>query len=367
MGDLAFKAGTEQRIFSALFEKYSSQKAPFLHQQYVSWSKTRPLEGLRILHHVPLVQNTLLKIACLIAAGAEVTVTNPQFMSPCKIALRYLSDAKIKFAADFCTLRGETFDIYLDCGAELYQTLAPPQIGAIELTGTGDQYYLQNLPDFPVVSIDRSLTKQLETIFGTAESAVEALEKMTNASVTQKTWMIFGFGKIGRGLAYSCARNGNPFFVVDVTDAAKTKSAELNIHYIDARDHAAIEAALSQVDVVIAATGKEAVMSAYPKKWFEGKILASMGVLDEFGKQFSLAEILNQKSPVNFMLDDPTPIEYIDPELFAHNEVIIDLLNTSEIKGVRSMQKKLDDDIIQRWCQYHAIAADEIQKWFIQF
>lgn len=58
-------------------EMYHPQIAPFMHLQINEWGKNRPLEGVKILHHVPLVPNTLLKIAALVAANAEVTVTNP--------------------------------------------------------------------------------------------------------------------------------------------------------------------------------------------------------------------------------------------------------------------------------------------------
>ena len=59
------------------FHDYPQSNAPFMHQQLAEWTATRPLAGLRVLHHVPVVPNTLLKIACLIEAGADVTVTNP--------------------------------------------------------------------------------------------------------------------------------------------------------------------------------------------------------------------------------------------------------------------------------------------------
>ncbi len=59
------------------FAHYPQTDAPFMHRQFSEWGETRPLAGLRIVHHVPVVTNTLLKIACLAAAGAEVTVTNP--------------------------------------------------------------------------------------------------------------------------------------------------------------------------------------------------------------------------------------------------------------------------------------------------
>lgn len=353
------------QILPDAFIKYPCQKAPFLHRQYSQWTTDKPLRGLRILQHVPLVQNTLLKIACLVTAGADVTVTNPNFMKPCSIAIQRLNEANIPFVSDLNQLKQKSFDIYLDCGAELFQTLGTPRLGAVELTGSGDQFYRESNPTFPVISIDRSLTKQLETVFGMAVSAIHSLEKITHQTIRNKKWMIFGFGKIGRGLAYSSMQHQAEVTVADISEAAKSKASQLKIHYIDAHDRHAVEIALKKADIVITATGKHAALSAYPKEWFIGKMLANMGILDEYGPSFQINEVLNHKKPLNFILDDPTPIEYIDPALYAHNEVILNLLNRQTQSGVHDMEKQLDEKIIKQWCHDHRVIIDDIDNWFI--
>lgn len=59
------------------FKVYPEKDAPFMHQQLLDWERLQPLKGLKIVHHVPVVENTLLKIACLVKAGANVTITHP--------------------------------------------------------------------------------------------------------------------------------------------------------------------------------------------------------------------------------------------------------------------------------------------------
>lgn len=184
-----------------VFNQYPQTAAPFMHQQLAEWKKSRPLEGLKVLHHVPVVTNTLLKIACIFAAGAEITVTNPStFCQADPEAIDCLNQANIPYIENPETLSGKQFDLYFDCGAQLYQCLGKPKIGAIELTGSGDQFYRQQTLDVPVISIDRSLTKQLETVFGCAESCHQALAKLARINPSSISWLIFGFGKIGRGL-----------------------------------------------------------------------------------------------------------------------------------------------------------------------
>ena len=68
-----------------------------MHRQLIDWYNKRPFTGIRVLHHVPVVPNTLLKIACLIEAGAEVTVTNPSFLSANSKAVASLRAAGVRY------------------------------------------------------------------------------------------------------------------------------------------------------------------------------------------------------------------------------------------------------------------------------
>lgn len=359
-----------KKLLSNYFEHYHAVQAPFMHQQLAEWNFSKPLKNLRVIHHVPLVPNTLLKIACLITAGADVTVTNPNsFMAAHPDAIACLRAENIRYVDDVNTLCDEIFDIHFDCGAELYQILGKPRLGAIELTGSGDILYRaqREILNYPVISIDQTLTKQLETVFGSAESASLAIQQACKINPAEKSWLIFGFGKIARGLAYFCVKHKTPVTIVEVTDFAKNAARALGLNVIDAHDHEAIQSALKQADIVITATGQKAIMNAYSKQWFNGKILANMGIYDEFGEQFLPEEVLNNKAPVNFLLHDPTPMKYIDPEFYSHNIAALPLLQAALPVGFHDVSADIDKSIIQRWCDYHQVPLAEIQRWFIQF
>jgi adenosylhomocysteinase len=346
------------------FDLYPAQSAPFLHEQHHLWAKTKPLSGLTVLNHVPVVPNTLLKITNLVVAGAKVVVTNPSFLVAHPNAVTALLEDGIEYVEDLTTLN-QNFDIYFDCGAELFQTLGPPRIGSIELTASGDNFYRQQNCQFPIISVDRSYTKQLETLFGAAVSTNEAIAKLTNQNLTTKKWLIFGFGKIGRGIGYFCHQYDTPLCVVDPDDQARASAQAFNIEAIDPQDLESLESAITNADIIVTATGKKAILNYYPKEWFQGKILANMGVFDEFGSTFSGHQVLNAKNPVNFILNDPTPIQYIDPELYVHNQVALELLSGNLSCGVSNLSKDIDEDIIDRWCQYHQFSLQDISKWFV--
>ncbi|RUR07323.1 NAD-binding protein [Legionella sp. km772] len=348
------------------FNVYSPKEAPFMHKQLGAWEKSQPLKGLNIVHHVPVVENTLLKIACLTKAGAKVTVTHPySFCQASEVAIATLSNAGIRFIEDPKTLKNECFDLYFDCGAELYQILGAPQIGAIELTGSGDEFYRQQELSFPVISIDRTLTKQLETVFGCAESSYTALSLLTGIDPASKSWLIFGFGKIGRGLAYYCKQNQLPIVVVDVCDKQRQLAQSLGIKAIHPEDNDLLKEAILNADIIATATGKKAIMNAYPTSWFSGKILANLGVYDEFGPLFREELVLNNKKALNFVLKDPTPMRYIDPEFWIHNQAALLLLSDKLSHEVHSIPEELDKQIIENWCAYHSFPLSMIKRWFI--
>lgn len=348
------------------FTQYPQVDAPFMHKQFAEWEAMRPLSGLRVVHHVPVVTNTLLKIACLVAAGAEVTVTNPSdFCAAQPEAIAALDAAKIRYVPDLASIATEQFDLYFDCGAQLYQALAAPRIGAIELTGSGDYYYRQHAPKFPVISIDTTFTKQLETVFGCAESSHTALQHLTGVNPATKSWIIFGFGKIGRGLAFFCAQHKVPVVIVDVSAEQRDLAKNMGLKTVDPSNLPALQAAVGHADIVVTATGEKAILNHYPHAWFQNKILANLGVYDEFGPQFSAEEVLNQKKPINFVLDDPTPIRYIDPEFYLHNIAALSLLDKPHTNGVHDISAELDKQLIDEWCHYHAFSSDIIYAWFL--
>ncbi|WP_367608253.1 adenosylhomocysteinase [Legionella sp. W05-934-2] len=351
------------------FQRYPITEAPFMHAMLQDWSRTRPLEGLKVLHHVPVVTNTLLKIACLHAAGADVTVTNPDsFVLAQAEAVDALNQAGIRYVTDLTTLKNEPFDIFFDCGGQLYQALGAPKMGVIELTGSGDEYYrsLSSLP-IAVISIDRTLTKQLETVFGCAKGVGLAMTKLGIHDYARKSWMVFGFGKMGRGISYLCDSNQIPITVVDRDPNQCLQAEMLGLSAIDANDLNQLARLSAVSDIVITATGVKHALLQYPRTWFKDKILANVGVYDEYGPLFAASDVLNNKLPINFVLADPTPMPYIDPEFYIHNVVALQLMQKSLSPGVHAPPNVVDEGIIERWCSLHGSSREIMDKWFIKY
>ncbi len=211
------------------------------------------------------------------------------------------------------------YDLVFDCGAGMLDKITP-KIGMIELTHTDPQLYKNKNETF--ITIDTSISKEVETSGGTGGGAVRAyeahakrmiaemisqlfqnyqtlktLEKQLPHSENRKSEegdqkivgllslllstmnskasfdneiVIFGCGKVGSGIAKAFVANGTPpgkIHIVDVSLEAfsKARVEGYNIHHID-RDNlkesiAKIKKVLPKMHCAITATGVEGVIS----------------------------------------------------------------------------------------------------------
>ena len=55
-------------------------------------------------------------------------------------------------------------------------------------------------------------------------------------------------------------------------------------------------------------------------------LLANMGIDDEFGTKIPKTRVLNQKKPLNFILEEPTRMCFIETTMALHNACALELL-----------------------------------------
>ena len=134
--------------FDSTHAKFDSHDYFLTHEQTKSWRQARPFAGLKILHNVPLYDNTLLKIEALLYAGADVTVSVPRNIPADPRTIEFIRRLGLKFVP-FPKKLTETFDVVLDCSGDYIQ-FVEPKLGIIELTGTGSEFYRKRNHPFPV-------------------------------------------------------------------------------------------------------------------------------------------------------------------------------------------------------------------------
>lgn len=335
---------------------------PFMLAQIESGFERQPYKGLRVLHNTHMTWSTVIKIEALLATGADVTVTVTETLKRNNKVVDLTKAANINFVEER-DISG-TYDVLLDCCGELCSHVLPT-LGAIEQTQTGSHKY-QNLVDmgFKIVSIDNTKTKKLETLFGTGDGFVRAFLALTKEAISNKTFCIIGYGKVGHGIIHALkVYKDINIIVIEKNENLFLSGEASGIRLINAKDDLAVRQAINASDVIVTATGiKKLISEHYDSELFRGKILANMGSEDEFGDNFSDKEILFSKSPINFSLKEPTLAMYLDPIFYIHNQAIDILLNSGDTTGLIDIPPKFDLDVLNQWCVYHSIEKQMIAE-----
>ena len=89
-------------------------------------------------------------------------------------------------------------------------------------------------------------------------------------------------------------------------------------------------------------------------------LIVNMGVEDEFGPGLPAERVLNNKQPLNFILDEPTHLKYIDATMALDNYGIGLLISGKLKRGLnfpaRDLERRIADDIKQ-----YGMIADEME------
>ena len=349
-------------LSSVLDDAYLPNEYPALAALEDEWTVKRPFEGLRVLVATPIYRNTMTQYRALLAGGAKLLV-----------GFWGMNDGKIvEFLKDNCILvvspaemleaesRGEFVDLVLDC-AGAFAGLHP-KIGFVELTRSGVQHY--NDAKKPVYVADSGIVKRIETSLGTGDGYFRALEKLGyGESFEGKRLLVFGSGKVGSGIALQGVRRGcNVTVVTDLkraqseqpvlsenaenaanlentansADSATPASEALEkmpagdfsavllqngVDVVDCNDYETVSSLIYAADFVVTATGVKYALAAPELQeplLSTTAILANMGVEDEYGEFLPAERVLNNKGPLNFILEEPTHLKYIDTSLALH-------------------------------------------------
>lgn len=292
------------------------------------WADSRPLEGIRVLDCTPLFRNTLAKFIPLLAAGADLTVgTHPDIPAdPAVVGLAQSLGLAVREGIE--SAPATSFDIVLDCAARHRRIRST--YGYVELTHSGLAGYESCAQ--PVVMVDHSPIKLLETMCGTGESCLRALHQLGQLP-DDGPMVIFGAGKVGSGIARSALAEGIAVYLVD---SRETAANYVDAPMIDLQDHDEIRAVIGRAWAIVTATGVPGALAPFSDA-INGSpaIVANMGVDDEFGPAIPESRVLNAKRPVNFILKEPTLIRYMDPVFALSNASAVDLVDGTVASGVQ--------------------------------
>jgi adenosylhomocysteinase len=230
------------------------------------------LRGRRVAIVIHLEAKTAHLATLMAAAGAEVVVaaSNPGTTQDAVCAALVARGIEVhgthgagpaEFEADLLAAADTAPEIVVDDGAELTARvverrpdLAAGLAGVTEETTTGvvrlRAMKAAGRLTFPAVAANDARCKHLfDNRYGTGQSTIAAILRLTNLSAAGKTFCVVGYGWVGKGLARYAEGLGGRVVVVEVDPVAALEAV------MDGHRVAAPAEALPSADVVVTATG----------------------------------------------------------------------------------------------------------------
>lgn len=337
-------------------DDYPPDQCVVTRAQTIEWTHSRPLDGIRILDCTPLFRNTLAKFIPLLAGGADLTIgTHPEIPSDPAV-VKLAQDLGLAVHEGVTFDPSESFDVVLDCAARHRRIRST--YGYVELTHSGLAGY-KNC-EMPVVMVDHSPIKLLETMCGTGESCLRALKQLGHEP-NGRPMVIFGAGKVGSGIAHGARAEGIEVLMID---RRETAANYLDAPMIDLHDHDEACAAIGRGWTVVTATGVPGALAPFAEAINDSSaIVANMGVDDEFGPDIPESRVLNAKRPVNFILKEPTLMRYMDPVFALSNASAIDLVLGRIPTGIQRPQRDSESSVV---ADLHAAGSIETELAWIR-
>lgn len=331
---------------------------PFMTRLINVMAQTRPYHGLTVYYNAHLTLSSLLQIEALLLSGAELTIIHHPNLHCDKNVLAILAAANLNVVT-YDSLQQQHCDIVLDCCAGLLSKVLP-KYGVIELTQTGVIKYQQTQVTYPIISIDNSYIKNLETLLGTADGFIRGFQHLTKLGFYNKSFVIFGYGKVGRGLVRALRQFTQQIIIIEADTYSTIVEADFPVYNIS--DHKQVQAAINNAFCIITATGVKNIISTYinnkvlTKADFTSSFLANMGSEDEWGNGFNENEVLNSKVAINFCLQFPTSLIFLDPIFYSQIKAIDLLLekNANYQQGfINELPANFQLDVVANWLFMH--------------
>ncbi len=260
------------------------------------FSKTRPLEGVKVGAVLHVTKETAALIRTLVEGGARVRLaaSNP-LSTQDEVAAALASHEGV----EVCAWRGMSEEEYFSCirwvaefepnividdGGDLHSTIHEeyPQVaervwGGTEETTTGvirlKAMEREGVLKYPAIAVNDAYTKMMfDNRYGTGQSSIDGILRATNILFAGKTVVVAGYGWVGRGIALRARGMGARVIVTEV-DPIKALEAVMDGYEVMPMMEAA-----KIGDVFITATGnKKVIRREHFEAMKDGAILANAG------------------------------------------------------------------------------------------
>ncbi|MDQ2887777.1 MAG: adenosylhomocysteinase [Chloroflexota bacterium] len=328
--------------------EWAAKEMPVLRLIRERFAKDLPLQGLRMSGCLHITTETANLAITLKAGGADLVLcaSNP-LSTQDDVAAALVSEYGIPTFA----IKGEDEQTYyrhinaaldhkpemtMDDGCDLVSTLhtkrtelLPSIIGGMEETTTGvirlHSMEKAGVLKFPVLAVNESDTKHLfDNRYGTGQSSLDAIIRSTNILLAGRTFVVFGYGWCGRGVASRAHGMGANVIVTEV-DPTRALEAVMDGY----RVMPGVEAA-ALGDIFITVTGDINVIDrAHLEKMKNGALIANSGHFNDEINIPALEQIATSKRRVRDFVDEYTYPDGRQVHLLAEGR----LVNLSAAEG----------------------------------
>lgn len=255
----------------------------------------RPLEGLRLGLSLHITKETAVLVIAAIKLGSKVSLCSANPLSVQEDIAAFLTSKGAKIYAWKNETEKEYFDnlkrvletepqVLTDDGANLHVMAHNKKIqgilGGTEETTSGITRLraldVNGKLKYPIIGVNDARTKNLfDNRYGTGQSSIMAIIKLTNVLIAGKHIVVCGYGYVGKGVASRARGLGAVVTVVEV-DIIRALEA-----YMDGYRVRKIIQVVDNADIFITCTGQKNVISdKHFKKMKNGAILANAGHFD---------------------------------------------------------------------------------------
>lgn len=354
-----------QLIKEFVSDSYNENEYPALNYQSKLFAKHKPLQCLHVLDCTPVFKNTLLKYIPLLESDCNLQIGISDIVPRDNSIINFLKNIDIPVIE---TKDAKHLDIILDCNGSASNESATDMIyGVCELTRSGIYQYQDK--NYPIILVDDSKIKEIETIIGTGDGYIRGMKKLHMNDFRNSNILLFGFGKVGRGVVYYLKNEGAASVnIIDKDDVIEKYRNSNKDYWFNAIDEVKY-LDLSNYDHIITATGIKGSMKRYCDEFdFVNSIISNkirvsnISIENEWhGTSMPKDYLINNGNAVNFVCDEPTRLRYIDPTMALSNHCAVDLyarkykngihkpdfiseqLYISKVKAANLINKELED------------------------
>ncbi len=253
--------------------EWSGAQMPVLRMVRERFEREKPLKGLRVAACLHVTAETAQLMITLKAGGASLRLcaSNP-LSTQDDVAASLVQD----FGVPSFAIRGEDGETYyshiiaalnlkpqitMDDGADLVSTLHKQADGRADLVWGGTEetttgvIRLRSMAAagvlrYPIIAVNEAMTKHFfDNRYGTGQSTIDGILRTTNTLLAGKSFVVSGYGWVGRGVAMRARGMGANVIVTEV-DPVRALEASMDGYRV-----MPIASAAAEGDIFVTTTG----------------------------------------------------------------------------------------------------------------